>query len=197
MANGGAESRAVFLDRDGVLVPEAPPDSPPEHLEPFPWVAPAVTLLNQHGWLVIVVTNQPAVARGLRTEGQIEDQHAALGRELARRGATVDAFYFCPHHPKAAIPSYRIECDCRKPRPGMLLRGGEDSGAAMAASVMVGDRMTDIEAGNRAGCGLSILVENDVSRSPRIFTPDPPLEVAPDARVVDLAGAVDLIVSTR
>jgi D-glycero-D-manno-heptose 1,7-bisphosphate phosphatase len=194
MAQNGRERRAVFLDRDGVVVSDAPHDAPLRHLAALPGVAPAIRRLRSDGWLVVVVTNQPAVARGFLTEADVADQHAVLDRELGAQGAGIDAFYFCPHHPNATVEAYRAECPCRKPRPGMLLLARDDLGIDLGASVMVGDRLTDLEAGARAGVGRTILVENESTASPRIATPDAPVTVNPDHRVRDLAQAAGLIV---
>lgn len=183
--------RAVFLDRDGVIVAERHRD-PADELEPLPGVSQALTALNA-GFVLVLVTNQPDIARGLFTEARIGEQHCALAGRLAKSGAGIDAFYVCPHHPDAEIEAYRIVCDCRKPLPGLLLRAAEDLGLDLAHSVMVGDRMTDVEAGYRAGCAANFLVTSGAHGEARLVTPAPILDIKPDVRVDDLPAAVEHI----
>ena len=182
-------ARAVFLDRDGVIAP----DTNGGALEPYPAAGHAITLLHEAGWLVVVVTNQPAVASGRLSELDVSAQHDRLAQTLAEQGGHIDGFFFCPHHPQAALPEYRRDCECRKPRSGLLLRARNALGIDLAASVMIGDRMTDIEAGARAGCVSRILVESGMHTKSRIVTADPPLGIEPDARAGDLEGAVALV----
>jgi D-glycero-D-manno-heptose 1,7-bisphosphate phosphatase len=184
--------RAVFLDRDGVIVAEGH-RNPTDELEPLPGVTQALTALKGAGFTLVLVTNQPDIARGRFTEARIGEQHCALAGRLAQSGAGIDAFYVCPHHPDAEIEAYRVVCDCRKPLPGLLLRATEDLGLDMAHSVMVGDRMTDIEAGYRAGCAANILVESGAYTDARIVTDAPILDIEPDVRVDNLPAAVDHI----
>jgi D-glycero-D-manno-heptose 1,7-bisphosphate phosphatase len=119
----------------------------------------------------------------------VRAEHARLGAELAREGAVVDAFYFCPHHPNATLPAYRVACECRKPRPGMLLAAAAELDLDLAASVMIGDRLSDVAAGQRAGC-RAILVESGMHLAPAIQSPDRFDDVHPDATAADLATAV-------
>ena len=157
----------------------------------------AIALLHEAGWLVVVVTNQPAVASGRLSELEVSAQHDRLAQTLAEQGGRTDGFFFCPHHPQAALPEYRRDCECRKPRPGLLLRARSALGVDLAASVMIGDRITDIEAGERAGCALTILVETGMHTKSRIVTADPPLGIEPDARAGDLEEAVALVLRHR
>jgi D-glycero-D-manno-heptose 1,7-bisphosphate phosphatase len=184
---------AVFLDRDGVLVPDLGCDAGP--LAPFPTAGPALGRLRRRGYLLVVVTNQPIVARGLASEADVTRAHEALGRRLSEAGGGVDAFYFCPHHPSATVAAYRQRCRCRKPRPGMLELAGRELGIDLTRSFMVGDRPSDIVAGARAGC-RTILVRTGQHTAAAIETPDPPVERAPDAECSDLAAAVDLILAS-
>jgi D-glycero-D-manno-heptose 1,7-bisphosphate phosphatase len=172
-----AGRRAVFLDRDGVLnratvvdgIPH-PPASVAE-LELLPGVEEACRRLHEAGLLLIVVTNQPDVARGTKTIDEVE----ALNRELATR-LPLDEIRVCPHDDPD-------ECGCRKPAPGMLLDAAREHGIELAKSVMVGDRWRDIEAGKRAGC-KTVFVSAGYSERP----PD-----APDLTVRDLGEAVPWI----
>ena len=180
-------ARAVFLDRDGVLVPEGQSGL---ELQPFSFAAEAVARLRRRGFLVVVVTNQPAVARGLCSEADVVEAHARLRTRVA-----VDAFYHCPHHPHASRLEYRIECDCRKPRAGLLRRAADELEIALDTSFLVGDRPSDILAGARAGC-TTILVHSGAHLAAPIVTPDPPETRAPDHECADLAAAVELILAS-
>ena len=139
------------MDRDGVIAP----DTDGGALEPYPAAGHAIALLHEAGWLVVVVTNQPAVASGRLSELDVSAQHDRLAQTLAEQGGHIDGFFFCPHHPQAALPEYRRDCECRKPRSGLLRPARNALGIDLAASVMIGDRMTDIEAGARAGCAAT------------------------------------------
>jgi len=158
---------AAFLDRDGVIVHDKNLMTRRDQLELIPGAARAIKELNNHRVPVIVVTNQPVVARNLCTEDDVHRMHDALQLMLLKEGAHIDAFYFCPHHPErghaeADDPRYRRECDCRKPNPGMLLQAAEEHRLDLKSSVMVGDRESDVIAGMTAGC-TSILVGDDGS----------------------------------
>jgi len=193
MANDPFSRRAVFLDRDGVIAP----DTDGVALEPYPEAGRAISSLNESGWLVVVVTNQPAVAWGRLTELDVSAQHDELARRITEQGGRIDGFFFCPHHPQGTLPAYRCPCDCRKPRPGLLIRARDALHIELTASGMVGDRMTDIEAGVRAGCALTILVESGRHAQARIITEDPPLGIEPDARVGDIRRAVNVVLQRR
>lgn len=142
---------AAFLDRDGVLNEDTGYVSKPEHCRWMPGAKEAVRLLNERGHHVLVVTNQSAVARGLCTEEDVRAYHAWINNELARVGARIDAFYYCPHHPDFGAPGYRMACACRKPKPGLLLRALAEWPIDAGRSFLVGDQLRDIAAGNAAG----------------------------------------------
>lgn len=142
-----APRRAAFLDRDGVLNRRAPPQDYVKSPVEFVWLAGAregVLRLNREGWLVLVVTNQRGIARGLMTDRDLEAIHARAQRELEAIGAHVDAFYTCPHADSDA-------CSCRKPQPGLILRAAQDWNVDLGASFLVGDDDRDLEAARRAG----------------------------------------------
>lgn len=149
--------RAVFLDRDGTINVEKEYLHRVEEFEFIPGAAEAIRLLNDAGFLVIVVTNQSGIARGYYDEAALEEIHRHMERELSRFGASVDACYFCPHHPQHGIGDYRKECACRKPLPGMLLQAADDWSIDLSASFIIGDKLADVEAGLKAGC-LPLLV---------------------------------------
>jgi len=143
---------AIFLDRDGVIVEDVDAILRPDQLTLTPGAAEALKRAAASGRALVVVTNQPVVARGLVDEDGVRAVHDALDAMLRSYGAHVDAFYFCPHHPRATIERYRLACECRKPRPGLLTRAASELALDLGASVMVGDRLSDVTAGARAGC---------------------------------------------
>jgi len=139
--------RAAFLDRDGVLCRRAPSHDYVKSPDAFTWLAGAregVRRLNDEGWLVLVVTNQRGVARGLMSAGDVDAIHARAQRELAAIGARIDAFYVCPHADEDA-------CACRKPAPGLILRAAREWSVDLGASFLIGDDERDVEAAHRAG----------------------------------------------
>jgi D-glycero-D-manno-heptose 1,7-bisphosphate phosphatase len=144
--------RAVFLDRDGTINEEKEYLHRPEDFEFIPGAPQAIRLLNEAGFLVVVVTNQSGVARGYYDEAAVERLHLYMDQELARFGARVDAYYFCPHHPKHGSGAYLLECACRKPLPGMLVQAADDLAVDLKRSWIIGDKLADVEAGLRAGC---------------------------------------------
>jgi D-glycero-D-manno-heptose 1,7-bisphosphate phosphatase len=117
---------AVFLDRDGVVIEDSAYVGTPDRVQLVPGAAEAVAALNRAGWPVVVVTNQAGVGRGLFTEADVDRVHAHIRSLLRSHGAAIDAFHFCPHHPEAELPRYRVVCECRKPQPGMLLRAAAE-----------------------------------------------------------------------
>jgi len=142
-----AGRRAFFLDRDGVLNRRAPAGDYVRSVDEFVWLAGAregVRRLNDEGWLVLVVTNQRGIARGLYTAADVEAIHARAQRDLRAIGAHIDGFYFCPHGDED-------HCACRKPQPGLILRAAQDWNVELAASFLVGDDERDVEAARRAG----------------------------------------------
>ena len=143
--------RAVFIDRDGTISEEVGYVNHPSRYRVFPYSAEAIRLLNAAGWLAILVTNQAGVARGYFAEEMIGAVHDVLASELARGGARLDAVYFCPHHPTVGDPPYRLDCDCRKPRPGLIRRAAAEFDIDLAQSWMVGDRYSDTALARNAG----------------------------------------------
>ena len=156
------KQRAVFLDRDGTINKYVGFLRKPEDLELLPGAAEAIKKINESGYLAIVVTNQPVIARGEVTVEQLDEIHNKLETLLGQEGAYLDAIYYCPHHPDKGfpgeIPELKIDCDCRKPKPGMLLKAAEDFNIDLSQSWMVGDDERDMEAGKAAGC-RTVLVD--------------------------------------
>lgn len=152
--------RAVFLDRDGVVnhmvydEEHGLVDSPsnPDQLRLVPGAAGSIRRLQEGGFLVIVVSNQPGVAKGKLTRALLDATTGRMLHLLEQEGARPHAIYYCLHHPEAAKEEYRARCDCRKPGPGLLLRAAGEWGVDMGRSFMVGDGVVDVLAGNRAGC---------------------------------------------
>lgn len=150
--------RAVFMDRDGTVSDEVGYLNHVSRLRVFPFSAPAIRALNDSDFLAILVTNQAGVARGYFKEEMIVSVHARLSSELERDGARLDAIYYCPHHPTAGEPPYRSDCDCRKPRPGMLERAAREHGVDLAGSYVVGDKYSDVRLAHTVGAkGVLVL----------------------------------------
>lgn len=153
---------AVFLDRDGVVNYEVNLLSKPEQVQLIPGAAEAIRYINASGFLAIIVTNQPVIARNLCDLTDLKYIHDWLETLLGRQHAYLNAIYFCPHHPDAGYPEerreYKIVCNCRKPAPGMLLQAATDWNIDMAHSYMIGDTQRDIQAGESAGCSQSFLI---------------------------------------
>ncbi len=147
--------RAVFLDRDGTLIEERDGLRRPDELVLLPGAAAAVRELNHHGWRVVVVTNQPVIAKGFCTEAELAVIHHKMETLLGREHAFVDRIYYCPHHPHKGYPGERselkIDCECRKPKAGMLLRAAAELQIDLTASWMVGDTTIDLETARAAG----------------------------------------------
>lgn len=150
------KQKAIFLDRDGTINKYVGFLRKPEELELIEGAAEAIKLINKSGYLAIVVTNQPVIARGEVTFAELDEIHKKLETELGHSGAYIDALYYCPHHPykgfDGEIAELKIDCDCRKPKPGMLLKAAEIYNIDLSESFMIGDSDIDIEAGNAAGC---------------------------------------------
>lgn len=143
--------KAVFLDRDGVINREVGVLSDVTRLRLLPGVAGAIRKLNQQGFLVVIVTNQPVVARGWLDEEGVKEMNNLLLKRLEKKGAKIDAVYYCPHHPEATLEQYRKRCLCRKPEAGMVFKATQDLNIDLEKSFMVGDMSQDVLAGERAG----------------------------------------------
>lgn len=155
------KQKAVFLDRDGTINIYKGFLRHIDDFELIPGIAEAIKKINASGYLCIVVTNQPVIARGEVTVNELDTIHKKMETELGLKGAYIDGLYYCPHHPHKGydgeVPELKIECDCRKPKPGMLLKAAKDFNIDLSQSYMVGDSENDIKAGMAAGC-TSILV---------------------------------------
>ena len=147
----------VFLDRDGTLIEEVGYLSHLDRIALYPWSIESVKLLNRAGFKVVVVTNQAGVARGLFDEDFIDEAHRFLDQKFSDGGATIDKFYYCPHHPEASVEAYRSECDCRKPKAGMLWKAAQELQLELSHSFVIGDRLSDLRLGPAVGA-KSVLV---------------------------------------
>lgn len=179
--------KAVFLDRDNTLIEDPGYINHPNQVHLLSGAAAALVQLRRMGYLLIVVSNQSGVARGIVTEEGLEKIHHHLKKLLADEGAYLDAIYYCPYHPEGSIPKYRMESDLRKPAPGMLLKAAADLDIDLSRSWMVGDSYRDIAAGKRAGC-KTILIDSPAARTVRTAT-DP----IPDRKVGSLREAANVI----
>jgi D-glycero-D-manno-heptose 1,7-bisphosphate phosphatase len=150
--NAAGPYPGLLLDRDGVLNVEVDHLHEPARVELIPGAAAVVAAMNRRGVPVAVVSNQAGIGRGLYGEVEYAAVTARLAMLLAAHGARLDATFHCPHHPEHGLGAYRRVCDCRKPRPGLLLRAAQELGLDLARSVMVGDKISDLEAGRAAGC---------------------------------------------
>ncbi len=158
------KQRAVFLDRDGTINKYVGFLRNIDDFELVPGAAKAIRRINESGYLAIVVTNQPVIARGEVSLDELQKIHNKMETLLGAEGAYVDAVYFCPHHPHKGYegeqPEFKIECECRKPKPGMLLKAAEDYNIDLSRSWMVGDSGNDVKAGMAAGCS-TILIDSE------------------------------------
>lgn len=159
------KQKAVFLDRDGTINKYVGFLRNIDEFELLPGVAEAIKKINTSGYLVIVVTNQPVIARGEVTKEELQHIHNKMETLLGTEGAYLDAIYYCPHHPHKGydgeVPELKIDCECRKPKPGMLLKAAKDFNIDLANSWMIGDGENDIKAGIAAGCRTALIGEDD------------------------------------
>ncbi len=189
--------RAIFLDRDGVInamvynKEHGFVDSPsnPEELQLLPGAGEAVKLINEMGFLALVASNQPGVAKGKLTLKLLNAITQKMKDELSTYDVHLDGIYYCLHHPDAILPEYRTNCSCRKPKPGLLLKGGKEFDIDPKNSYLIGDGLTDIQAGESIGCKTVLLgkLKCDFCRLMNEF------QVKPDFIAPTLLEAVRLI----
>lgn len=190
-------NRAVFLDRDGVIneilyFPELGiMDTPftPDQFRLLPGVSEAIALINRINFKAIVVSNQPGVAKNHFTEEILARIDEKMRVELAAGGAHLDGIYYCLHHPQAIVERYQVVCDCRKPRPGLLFKAAQDMDIDLARSFMIGDSLTDVEAGYRAGCRTILIGRMKCELCKRIDITG----IKPDSIIGSLLEAVRII----
>ena len=182
-------NRAVFLDRDGTLIAEAGYLNHLDRLTLFPYSIDAVRQLNAAGFLVVVITNQAGIARGVVPESFLAEAHRYLDERLGAGGARVDRYYYCPHHPDGIVEGLNRRCECRKPAPGLWTRAAADLDLDLSRSFSVGDRWHDVQAARAAGT-RSVMVRTGYGREEE---PHPRPGVAADVTVDNLAAAVGWI----
>ena len=160
------KQKAIFLDRDGTINKYVDFLTKPEQFELLPGVAEAIKMINKSGYLAIVVTNQPVIARGNCTWDELQQIHNKMETELGKDGAFLDAIYICPHHKDKGFegerPEYKFDCECRKPKPGLLLQAAKVFNIDLSKSIMIGDSEIDIEAGKNAGISNLFLLTTDI-----------------------------------
>jgi len=185
--------KAVFLDRDGVINEGAENLTNPKQFKLISGVAKAVKRLNDSGYLVVVVTNQPIIAKGFCTLDDVEKIHARMKELLAKDGAHIDGVYVCPHHPekghKGEVKGLKIDCECRKPKPGLILQAIEELNIDVKSSWMIGDSHTDVAAGKQASL-KTILIAGKGSGSAQ---EEEYMQITPDKMEKDLSSSVDYI----
>ncbi len=157
--------KAAFLDRDGVINVDRAYVSWWEDFEFVPGAVDAMRALKQAGFALVVVTNQSGIARGYYTEAQYQALTTRMKQVLAEAGAAVDEVYHCPHHPAGAVAGLTVECECRKPAPGMIFRAARELNLSLTDSILVGDKPSDIQAARAAGVGRAYIVHSDNAES--------------------------------
>jgi D-glycero-D-manno-heptose 1,7-bisphosphate phosphatase len=178
--------RAVFLDRDGTMIEDVGYLDRLERLKLFPYTIDAVRLLNRAGYKVVVVTSQNGVAQGVLTEEFLAQAHAHMSQLFGAAGARIEGYYYCPHSTHASVERYRSDCECRKPKPGMIVTAAREHSLDVSRSFVVGDRWRDIEMGLAAGT-RALLVETGYGRTEASRRP---------ANIPDVPVAANLIEAT-
>ncbi len=183
--------RAVFIDRDGTLSEEIGYVNHVSRFRLLPRSAEAIKKLNDAGVAAVIITNQAGVARGYFPEERILEVHKRMEELLAEGDAKLDGIYYCPHHPSAGEPPYRADCDCRKPKPGLLLRAAKELDLDIESSYMIGDKFSDVELAHNAGC-KGILTLTGYGRGEWEYNREE-AGVTPDFVAEDLLEAVEWI----
>ena len=148
----------VFIDRDGTLIEEMDYVRTPDDVHLIHDAAPAIRKLNENGFITNVISNQSGIARGFLTEADLAPIHDRLERDLQQNEAHIDRIYYCPHHPVFGIDPYNVECECRKPKPGMLIQARKEFGIDLARSFVIGDKVADIQAGAAVGANTILVL---------------------------------------
>ncbi|MBI4637823.1 MAG: HAD family hydrolase [Candidatus Rokubacteria bacterium] len=186
---------AIFIDRDGTLTEEVGYVNHPQRLRLLPRSAEAIRRLNRAGMAAVVATNQAGVARGYFSEEVLHAVNAALVAQLTEAGAFLEGIYVCPHHPVVGEPPFRADCDCRKPKPGLLERAAAELGLDLTASTVIGDKPSDLEVGRRVGA-RSVLVLTGYGLGEWEYRRGS-FPVQPDHVAGDLLDAVEWVLGER
>jgi D-glycero-D-manno-heptose 1,7-bisphosphate phosphatase len=152
-------NKAIFLDKDGTLIPDIPYNVDPDRITMESHAVAGLKKLQDKGYKLIIISNQSGVARGYFAEDMLTAVASRIKDLFSINNINLDGFYYCPHHPEGVVSGYNIDCDCRKPAAGMLLRAADDHNISLKDSWMIGDILNDVEAGNRAGC-RTVLIDN-------------------------------------
>jgi D,D-heptose 1,7-bisphosphate phosphatase len=171
--------KAIFLDKDGTLVEDIPYNVEPRRITLASGAGPALRLLSRLDYRFYVVSNQGGIAHGRFGEDAMHRVRDRISDLLFRENLALEGFYFCPHDPAGSVPFYAVQCECRKPLPGMLLKAAREHDIDLSASWMVGDILHDVEAGNRAGC-RTVLIDNGNETEWRLGPGRIPTRMAPD-----------------
>jgi len=166
--------KAVFIDKDGTLIPNIPYNINPDRITIDDETIEGLKLLKEEKFLLVVISNQAGVAKGYFEEKNLENVWNKISELLQKHQVNIDAFYYCPHEPNGTIKEYAVECDCRKPLPGMILKAASEFKIDLSRSWMIGDILNDVEAGKRAGCS-TVLIDNGNEtewRMNEVRTPD-------------------------
>ena len=155
----GSMNNAVFFDKDGTLIKDIPYNVDPSKVWLEPFASQALDRLQKSGFRLFIISNQPGVAKGLFSVQELERAFEKLLSLLSREGIKIDDYYYCPHFKNGKMTPYAVECKCRKPMPGLILKAAKAHNIDLKKSWMVGDILNDVEAGNRAGC-KTVLIDN-------------------------------------
>ena len=185
--------RAIFIDRDGTISQEIGYVNHASRYRLFPWAVDAIRLINKSGFLAVLVTNQAGVARGYFPEETIGEVHTLVKAALAAGDAHLDAIYYCPHHPSVGEAPYRLDCDCRKPRPGLLRRAEREMDVDLARSFVVGDRLGDLDLAWSVGA-TAVMVKTGYGLG-ELVSHAPSWPRQPDIVADHLLHAVELILT--
>jgi len=183
------EKKAVFLDRDGVIIEEKEWLTKPEQVKVIANAGKAIAKLNK-SFLVIIISNQPVVGRGMCTEEDVKKTNDVMLKEIAKDNAKIDAIYNCFHHPIHGIGDYKVECECRKPKPGMILKAAKEFNIDLKSSFTVGDKTGDIKSGYLAGT-KTILVQTGYGGKEGFN------DAVPDYTAKDLYDAAEIILGDK
>jgi D-glycero-D-manno-heptose 1,7-bisphosphate phosphatase len=182
---------AIFLDKDGTLIPDIPYNVDPTKITLSPGADLALRSLHESGYKLIIISNQSGVARGYFSASALRDVEQRIRELLAEFDVPLTGFYYCPHHPTGAIADYAIVCQCRKPEPGLILKAAQEHNIDCQRSWMIGDILNDVEAGRKAGC-QTMLIDNG-NETEWILT----AERTPHHRIKDLTEAAQIITSQK
>jgi D-glycero-D-manno-heptose 1,7-bisphosphate phosphatase len=185
------KKKAVFLDRDGTIIVHKPYLDSPDQLKLLPNTIEGIRLFKEHGYLVIVVTNQSGIARGFFDEERLMLIHKKLKSMLEDEHAGIDDIYYCPHYKEGIIERYKVDCNCRKPAPQMILNAARQHHIDLAQSVMIGDSQIDMQAGKNAGC-TCVFIQNGYTDNKNIASP-----AGMDYIAKDLLEAARLLLHSR